>query len=191
MEVFKTLVALINGVAWPIVLLWIVLAFRTEIRAVLSSRSTRFQAGPFELGYRQLRVEVEAATDRSSSNRGTVGPAPGGDPNSHTCQLRSNGSCPARLRGGGVRASSGASSRKQVLIQSTPAYLSGAALAGAARNEGLISAESLDAVQGLIVLRDLVAHGMHQVDRAKAEEYLVLAEAVMSLSSPAWVIPWL
>jgi hypothetical protein len=58
--------------------------------------------------------------------------------------------------------------------------LDGPALARMAREDGLISDETLAAVEGLSVLRDLTAHspgGDIGVDRAR--DYLALADAVL------------
>ena len=54
-------------------------------------------------------------------------------------------------------------------------------LAIEAREVGLISAASLEAIEGLTVMRNLAAHGRAQedLDAARAIEYLDLADAVL------------
>lgn len=57
--------------------------------------------------------------------------------------------------------------------------LGGRGLARMARQKALISEETLGAIEGLSVLRDLTAHGGGEIGVDRAREYLALADAVL------------
>ena len=57
--------------------------------------------------------------------------------------------------------------------------LGGRALARMARQRGLISEETLAAIEGLSVLRDLTAHAGGDIGVDRARDYLALADAVL------------
>lgn len=53
-------------------------------------------------------------------------------------------------------------------------------LARLAREKGLITAKSLQAIEGITVLRNLAAHGSaREITTEQAEEYLVLVDAII------------
>jgi hypothetical protein len=52
-------------------------------------------------------------------------------------------------------------------------------LAREAREAGVITAESLEAVEGMAVLRNLAAHDGEQVSERRALDYLNLADALL------------
>ena len=62
-----------------------------------------------------------------------------------------------------------------------PSYrgVNGRTLAGVARQRGLISGETVAAIEGLSVLRDLSAHTGDNTSTDRARDYLVLADAVL------------
>ena len=57
--------------------------------------------------------------------------------------------------------------------------LGGRALARTARQRELISDETLAAIEGLSVLRDLTAHGNGDIGVDRAREYLALASGLL------------
>jgi hypothetical protein len=57
--------------------------------------------------------------------------------------------------------------------------LGGRALARMARQRGLINDETLAAIEGLSMLRDLTAHASGDIGVDRARDYLALADAVL------------
>lgn len=194
MEVFNTVVSLIRGLAWPVVIVWVVLVFRKEIKGILATRNARLKAGPFEVALEQARVEVEAATQvarldspedagqlpqptppHASASDGFIVVDPRlaalarTDPTA--ALLQGFGQLEAHLRG--------------LLVEHRDAdsvqmgLIGGIRLATSARTAELITAESYDAIQGLAVLRNLAAHGMETVDTEKALDFLRLLDGAL------------
>jgi hypothetical protein len=192
-EIFKVVVSLATGLAWPVVVLWIALTFRGEIKQVLASRNTRLKAGPFELALEQARVDVEAATQATvlDGEASEQKPAPGPSKPPPTTDGAYIVVDP-RL---GVLARSDPTGAlvqgfkqletelRSLLIKYSDAdpvhvgLLTGIPLATTVHRSRLITDESFDAIQGLAVLRNLAAHGMEQVDSAKALDFLLLLDA--------------
>jgi hypothetical protein len=56
--------------------------------------------------------------------------------------------------------------------------------AGLAQERGLISDESLAAIEGMSVLRNLVAHSRSDIGVDRALDYLALADAVLYVLRP-------
>jgi hypothetical protein len=182
MDVFRLSVDLVTGVAWPLVVLWIVLAFRSEIRTVLRTRNTRLKAGPFELGIEQARVDVELATAAADVTQFRSGPTLG------------FGEVPSEIADRADSDPTGTILRAYALIEEALRAklaedgasvdnltgLSGVQLAALAAAQGLISPQSVEAVRGVAVLRNLTAHGQRgEIDTETALDYVSLIDATL------------
>lgn len=162
-----------SALAWPVLTVVIVLILRTQIVKMLSDVALkRIKAGPFEAEWDRVLASTE-----SQVNQVAIGEDPPRVIEGELAQdvrvapavavLEAFSTIERQLRDiiGGRESTSG---RGAVM------------LAKMAVKHELISDASLRSIQGLSVLRNLVAHGSAQdVTSEQAEEYLVLADAVL------------
>lgn len=66
-----------------------------------------------------------------------------------------------------------------VAVSGQQADIAGSELTRAALDHGAISRRTAEAIDGLTVMRNLAVHGGHEVDVERAQEFLVLANAVL------------
>jgi hypothetical protein len=182
MDAFRLSVNLVTGVAWPLVVLWIVLAFRSEIRTVLGARNTRLKAGPFELGIEQARVDVEAATAAADVTQSRTGPTLGfGEVPSEIADRADSDPTGTILRAYGlIEEALRAKLAGDGTSVANLTKLSGVQLAALAAAQGLISPQAVEAVRGVAVLRNLTAHGQRgEIGTEKALDYVSLIDATL------------
>lgn len=170
--------SLIGALAWPATILLVILIFRSSISKLLSGQVKRWKAGPggieFEYWERAisdarehllrgrdrttLRPEVAIQFEAEMQKLAEVSP--------ETAVLESYGRIEAALR-----------TRLQTQDSDLQSTLQ---LARTAAERGLINAETLNAIEGLTVLRNLAAHGRAgELTPQRALEFAALSEAVL------------
>jgi hypothetical protein len=182
------LIRAIASLAWPAVALVTVLLFRTQITKLLSTGVRRAKAGPFEMEWETQVSEVEARVD----------PAPLLPPATDATAPYVS----AELRPVAERAPSAAVMEAYAILEERlrarltsagidpePDVRVGAVrLARIALDAGLITPESLRAIEGVAVLRNMAAHRPAQeIGTQQALEYLALIDSllyVLSLPKP-------
>lgn len=184
MGVFRTIVDLVTGLAWPIAVVWIVLAFRREIRDVLHARKASVKAGPFELGFEQALVEVEAAVASGGEvrrrDRPGVATPLGLDEAVRSLAGRAETSPIEVVIGAFALVERALRDRLAVAGVDVADARTAVQLASLAASAGLITPETVNSVQGVAVLRNLAAHGHGgEIDREKALDYLALIEGTL------------
>jgi hypothetical protein len=179
--------AMTGSLAWPAAAAVIALLFRRQIREALGQggdrQLKRFKAGPIEAEW-EARVQ-QALVDVAESTEADHGAQAGGMTPSTTL-LERLGEIAQREPRAAVMA---AYAEIEVALQQylalagyigTARPMSARQLARAALSRQLISSEIADAIEGATVLRNLAAHGPgDEINREKAAEYLVLADAVL------------
>lgn len=180
-SLFESIVDLVTGLAWPVAVVWIVLAFRAEIRDVLHSRKATVKAGPFELGFEQAAVEVEAATALRPTTAGDEPTSPLGlDESMHSLAVTAASSPVEAVLGSFALVEQALRDRLESAGIDPGTNRSAVQLAAQAASVGLITPETVNSVQGVAVLRNLAAHGHgREIDAGKALDYLVLVEATL------------
>lgn len=166
--------SLVHSLAWPAAIAVVVIVLRRPIGAVLSRGVRRLRAGPVEVEFEQELAEVRAELRRS--------PELGAEP----LVPRSLSEELARLaevspRAAVLEAFARIEARLADLLAGTDApRVGGRALARLARDQELISDETVAAVEGLSVLRNLAAHSpTDEISVERARDYLALADAVL------------
>jgi len=171
--------SLVHSLAWPAGVAVVVIVLRRPIGAALSRGIRRVRAGPVEVEFDQLGAEVREELRRSPELAAAEVPALASslteelaglaDVSPQAALLQACARIEARLVE--VLDSAGAPSASAV---------GGRALALLARRQELISDETLTAVEGLSVLRDLCAHSPgDSIGVGRARDYLALADAVL------------
>jgi len=171
----------ISSIAWPATVLVVAFIFRQAIRAAVSGQLKSFKAGPVEAVWQETISEVKVDLGTSSnSDRAELQHNVGGLAN----ELRSlaERSPSVAVREGYERI---ADELRRTL--SDPVVdphldldrLGAHTLAGLAAQHGLIREQSVEAVEGLSVLRNLAAHERTEVTTARALEYLELVDGAL------------
>lgn len=169
----------IASLAWPVTVLAIALLFRKQIDDMLSGRLTRFKAGPFEANWERTIVEVESDLGETATPELA---APGVGLVAELASLAERSPATAVLE-----AYARLEKALRHLVDNPPvdvhldSSLFGApALAQTAHRGGRIRHETVQAVEGVSVLRNLVAHGhAGEVTIERAKDYLALVDAVL------------
>jgi hypothetical protein len=171
----------ISSVAWPLTVLVIALVFRKSIIDMLSGQLlTRMKAGPFEANWERGVSEVEAELKQTFP---TEEQRP--SPESLMAELASLAErSPATAV---LEAYARIEKELRHIVESPPVdphldldRLGAPALARVVHNAGRLSEQTVQAVEGVSVLRNLVAHGRAgDITRERAKEYLALADGVL------------
>jgi hypothetical protein len=172
--------SLVHSLAWPVATALIVMILRKPIGSALGRGVRRLRAGPVEVEFdreldevrEELRKSPElAAADLNALSRGELSDDLAGlaEQSPRAAVLEAFARIEGRLG--------------ELLKQASclPARVQGARhMARLAWEQGLISDETLAAIDGVSILRNLAAHSPRDdigVDRAR--DYLVLADAVL------------
>lgn len=171
--------SLVQSLAWPAAVIVIVVFLRKPIRAALShALLRRVKAGPIELEFDQLQAEVREELARSPELAEAQVPGPAVSLGEELSRLAEIAPASAVME-----AFRRIEFRLNEMLDSpgvSPARtMTGRALARLARERGLISDETLAAIEGLSMLRNLVAHAPSDIGVDRARDYLALADAVL------------
>jgi len=170
--------SLVQSLAWPAGVMAVVIVLRKPIGVALGRGVRRVKAGPVEVEFDQLQAEVREELARSLELAEAQVPA-------LTASLREE---LARLAEASPQAAVMAAyqrieARLAEMLASAgvppSSAMGGRALARLARKHDLISDETLAAIEGLSVLRDLTAHVGGDISADRARDYLTLADAVL------------
>jgi hypothetical protein len=171
---------LVRALAWPAATVTIVLVLRKPIGAALERGIRRLKAGPVEIEFDEELAEVREELERSPElERARVGPPPGPSLGEELVRL-AEASPRASVMEGFARIEAQLRELVGDVEADTARRQGGVALARLAHRHGLISDETLNAVEGLAVLRNLAAHGRaDEISTQRAIEYLALVDAVL------------
>jgi hypothetical protein len=171
--------SLVQSLAWPAGVLTVVIVLRKPIGVVLGQGVRRLKAGPVEVEFDQLQAEVREELARSPELAEAQAPALAVSLREELARLAE-----ASPRAAVLTAYGRIEARLAEVLNSDgvppSSAMGGRALARLARQHDLISDETLAAVEGLSVLRDLTAHSLGgDIGADRARDYLALADAVL------------
>jgi hypothetical protein len=166
----------IASIAWPASVLIIALLFRKPLTEALRSSSGALAAGPFRIEWKRRAEAVEADLGRPPSiSRGEIGGAAG-----RLDEIAEVSPTGAIVETFGQIESSLRSVLEERGIEDLDRPWSVRRLAEVAHEQGLITAETQDAIEGLSVMRNLAAHGgQEDVSTQRAHEFIALAQGVL------------
>jgi len=175
--------ALVQSLAWPLVVLVVAIVFRGELKTLMFERMKRFKAGPLEVEWERQLLRVEAQVEPAPPELAAAG-----------------GSLVAEL--GGVAHSQPGWAVIQAyerVVQRLRPYLVGngaeperplsgiVAKLRTAEKAGTITPEVARAVEGMTILRNLAAHRPSEKENVtpdRAREYLAMADGVIFALGP-------
>ena len=168
MSVLQFIAALVSSLAWPLMLIVIVLVLRPHIPVFLKSLR-RLKLSGFEVELERTRVDIETAVAAADTSVNIREDEPSvqialGDPT--TTVMKAYGRLEVELRqqleGAGVRGLKNKSANQ---------------LASLGVNKGIFTKEIAEGIRRLSVLRNLAAHGRaDQLTPSEAAEYAALVD---------------
>jgi hypothetical protein len=178
----QSLVALVQALAWPLVVVVLAILFRPQLQRLLSVPMQRLKAGPFEVVFDHKLAETEARIAPASP------PLPLATPSVRE-ELTS-----VALESPGLAVLEGHERIYRRLLELVgpgaaipipgPLPRTGLAIAKVATDRGLILPETAQAIEELTELRNLVAHGgLDAITADGALRYLGLVDRVLYLMS--------
>lgn len=181
MDGMEFVASLVRSLAWPTVVVVIAVCFRSSIRSTLDGQIKRWKAGPtgVEIEYweqtvaeavQQLPVDADAQAEQTLGGglAGELGPVAAVAPGAAVLEAF------ARVERELRRITAGLEQGEQL------ERMGARQLAVVAQRHGQISAESLSAIDGMSVMRNLAAHGRAgHLDETRALAYVHLADAVL------------
>lgn len=174
MSGFEFTAGLVSSLAWPVVVLIVAVLFRRQISALLARPLTSLKAGPLEAVWDRQVAEVEAELPGPPPTPGGSG-SPGG---MHRFRDVARAAPVAAVLGAFAELEE---QLRQILSEAgVDAGRGGAVqMARRAQEAGLVRPETVKALEGAAVLRNLAAHGQAgDLDEARALDYLSLVAAV-------------
>ncbi len=176
MSGFELAVRLAEALGWPIVALLIALILRHPLRHVLAQHPpSKVKAGPFEVEWDRALAETEKDVGASTS--------PGPVPTTVREELAAEASATPAVAVLEAHATVERVLRSMLAAEVPADQTSRAGAVGLARlaqRLGLITPESVSAVEGISVMRNLAAHGSaREISSEQALEYLALVDAVL------------
>lgn len=175
--------SLVQSLAWPIGAVALGVVFRRPIGFAFSRGLRRLRIGPIDAEFDQQIAEVRQELQQENRR----------DPEPPTVKIPDLGAplttsnlnrlVEASAEAAVTSAYGQVEARLVELLDEAgiPSYTAagGPALARLARRHDLISDETLSAVEGLSVMRNLAVHSGGEVSRQRAREYLALADGVL------------
>ncbi len=165
--------SLVSTLAWPAAIVCIAIVFRTQLKTLLTDRLKHIEAGPLKADFDLIGSEVQATLGQagipvpahagSDDLAGLVQQAP------ELVISEAFGLIEQELR-------DAMSKIGKPLADGADAM----ALARTALEQGLISSLTLNAIQGVAVMRNLAVRGpRREITSAQVDEYLALVESVL------------
>lgn len=173
---FEFISQMTGSLAWPVFSLLIVLLLRKPIAKMLVLRPpSKVKAGPFEVEWDKVLSEAETEVEPV-----TVAELPG----SVRAELAAEAIATPAVAVLEAHATVERTLHEMLSTADVPSQETSRAgavgLARVAQRRDLISEESLRAVEGVSVLRNLAAHGSaREITTEQANEYLALVDAVL------------
>jgi hypothetical protein len=169
------LIALVQALAWPVVVLIIALVFHRQVKTLLSEQLKRFKAGPVEVEWERTTVSVETLVEPAPPRLSATGRSLVGELGSVASQKPGWAILQAFDRV--------ALTLRPVLAGDEPEterpYSRLPEKMRAALEAGRINPEAVRAVEGMLILRNLAAHEAGEISPERAANYLALADAVI------------
>ena len=166
MSTEQFIASLVDSLAWPVALVLVAVVYRDQLRGLLTGQLRRLKAGPIEAEFDRLisHVRTEVPPVQAVPEVVSVSDVAGTSP--RAVILKAHERIEALL--GDALEQAG---------EHVDDADSAAALARRAGARGLITPQSVNAVEGLAVMSNLAAHDISgEVTPARAAGYLVLAD---------------
>lgn len=173
MDTQQLIASLGSSLAWPLAVVCIAVLFRTQLKTLLTERLRHIEAGPLKADFDRIGFEVHTVLDQA-----------GIPPTTHdetddlaALALREPAvAIPQAL----ARVESELHHALAAIGESQSDDAGAMALARKALERGLISPLTINAIEGIAVMRNLAVHGpAREITSKQAQEYLALMDSVL------------
>lgn len=166
----------ISSVAWPVTVLVVALLFRRPIIDALGSSRGALSAGPFRLEWQRRAAEIEADLGQPTSiAEGKIGGAAG-----RLEEIAAVSPIGAVVESFSQVEKALRTALDERGIEGPRQNWSVRRLAEVAQEQGVITPETKDAIDGLSVMRNLAAHGGEEdISPDRAREFLALSHGIL------------
>jgi hypothetical protein len=178
MSALEFVAAMTKALAWPTAAVVVAVLFRTQLRALLSAPARRVKAGPLEIEWDRTVAEAQVELDQPGLTTASLPPA--GPVSAELGEVAERSPTAAVME---AHATIERELRQLLIDSGVPDNELRVGATGLARigvDRGVVTKETLNAVEGISVLRNLAAHGRAgDVSTDRAGDYLALADAVL------------
>jgi hypothetical protein len=198
MDAFGFVASVVSSLAWPAAVVVFAILFRPQVTAILNRLPSRVKAGPVEVDWdtaaAAARVELASSPEIRGAT-GSGGPTGSSRVPGSTGPTGPSGPQARRLLSQRLAAEAGAAPAaaiieayaevERVLELHLGADATGARAPGElverARQAGIVSDQTAEAIGGLRTLRNIAAHGPgDEIGPTQATDFLMLADAVIN-----------
>ena len=178
-SIVASFASLAGSAAWPLAVAFVALLFQTEIKSALSRPLRRMKAWGVEAEWQERAAETATEVVRASAPAQAAAMIAGQESLMERLADVAMAEPPAAVE------SAFAELEKVLRQRLLAAGIEGAdkdpltKLLAAAMTRGLISAETVGAISGVLVLRNLAASRPDVVDAREALDYLAMADTVL------------
>jgi hypothetical protein len=173
MDTKQLISSLVSSLAWPGAVVWIAFLFRAQLKTLLTERLRHIEAGPLKADFDQVGSRVEATLGKAGV------PVPAHAESDELADLAKHAP--------GMVISEAFSLVEQELRdalrmdgESPPEDADASALARLALDRGLITSLTINAIDGIAIMRNLAIHGpRREITSIQVNEYLALVESVL------------
>lgn len=177
MSVLEFIAAMTKALAWPAAAVTVAVVFRSQLRGLLSQPVRRFKVGPVEAEWDRTVAEAQVELDQPGIPAALP---PAGPVSVELAEVAERSPTAAVME---AHATVERELRQLLVDTGVPDSELRAGAAWLARlgvERGVVTKETLSAVEGISVLRNLAAHGRAgEVTVERAVDYLALADAVL------------
>jgi hypothetical protein len=173
MDSKQLIASLVSSLAWPAAVVCIAVLFRAQLKTLLSEHLRHIEAGPLKADFDRLGSDVHAALGEAGI------PASAGADTGELTDLAQ------RVPGAAIPEAFALVERElrralTSIGESPPDATDAKDLAHRALERGLITPLTINAIEGIAVMRNLAVHGpRREIAVKQAKEYLALVDSVL------------
>jgi hypothetical protein len=172
MSTDQFIASLVSSLAWPFAVVCIAVVFRAQLKTLLTERLSHIKAGPVEADFERLRSDVQAELGKPALSAT--------QPDTQDLTDLAKRIPAAAIIEAYIRVEQ---ELREILTRAgkeIPDSDDARPLAHIALDSRLITPESVNAVEGITVMRHLAVHGPRRdVSVRQAQEYVALVNAVL------------
>ncbi len=173
MNTSQLIASLASSLAWPLAVVCIAVLFRTQLNTLLTEHLRHIEAGPLKADFDRIGSDVHTVLDQAGVPPSTEAAT---DDLADLAQREPAAVIPEAF----ARVERELSDALAAINEKPSDSASAMALAHKALERGLISPLTINAIEGIAVMRNLAVHGpRREVTVKQAQEYLALVDSVL------------
>jgi hypothetical protein len=173
MDTNQFIASLVSSLAWPAAVVCIAFLFRTQLKTLLTERLRHIEAGPIKADFDRIGSDVHTVLDQAGIPTSTRAAT---DELTELAQQVPAAAIPQAF----ARVEHELRDALTAIDEQPSDDADAMVLAHKALERGLISPLTINAIEGIAVMRNLAVHGPpREITVKQAEEYLALVDSVV------------